>query len=44
MKHIYYDQCLTVDPSKENGKLLLATCDEETNPNQRWHFEQAMLT
>lgn len=44
MKHVYSDQCLSVDTNKENGKLVLAACDDENNVNQKWHLEQAMLT
>jgi hypothetical protein len=26
------------------NQIILATCEEENNANQRWHLEQAMLT
>ncbi|CAF5170683.1 unnamed protein product [Rotaria magnacalcarata] len=43
MKHVYSGQCITVDQSKDNGKVVLAPCDEQHNANQRWHLEQAIL-
>ncbi|UJR30128.1 hypothetical protein I4U23_017669 [Adineta vaga] len=43
MKHTYSDQCLTVDSSKDDGKLHLMPC-KEGETNQKWHLEQSMLT
>ncbi|CAF1070828.1 unnamed protein product [Adineta ricciae] len=45
MKHVYSGQCLTVEPTKDDGKLRLSSCaDGGHQTNQQWHLEQSMLT
>ncbi|CAF1111426.1 unnamed protein product [Adineta ricciae] len=45
MKHVYSGQCLTVEPTKDDGKLRLSSCaDGGHQANQQWHLEQSMLT
>ncbi|CAF4311465.1 unnamed protein product [Rotaria sp. Silwood2] len=44
MKHVYSGQCMILDQNKDNGKILLGSCDEQYNKNQRWHLEHAILT
>jgi len=44
MVHKYSGQCMAVDPKKDTGKLILEPCQENHPSNQRWTFEQAMLT
>ncbi|CAF3727104.1 unnamed protein product [Rotaria sordida] len=44
MKHVYSGQCMTLEQNKDNGKLILNSCDEQYNKNQRWHLENSLLT
>ncbi|CAF0923218.1 unnamed protein product [Rotaria sordida] len=44
MKHVKSEQCMATDKTKSPGHLILVSCKQENNANQRWYLEQAVLT
>ncbi|CAF3234239.1 unnamed protein product [Rotaria socialis] len=44
MKHVTSGQCMTADKTKTSGQLILASCETGDNANQRWYFDQPLLT
>jgi len=43
LKHVNSGQCMTAEKENNAGKLILAPCEEPTQPKQQWHLENSLF-